>query len=70
MEDGKAGSKTLRELSGSLKDLRSIVSAKDELDREEQKARIEKLKAEARSGDAGGDREFKVRFVGMDGAEQ
>ncbi len=62
----------LKQLTGALKDLSSIRGAnKDELDREEQRARIEKLRADVRQATAGTEAEnaLRVVFVNTDGAE-
>ena len=63
----------LKQLTGALKDLSSIRGAnKDELDREEQRARIAKLQADVRAAMAGSEteRELRVVFVNTDGAEE
>lgn len=43
---------------------------KDDLDKKEQEAKIDKLRADIRNSAAGGEHELKVRFVGLDGAEE
>ena len=55
-----SSTKELRELTSSFKDLWGLLNAKDELDREEQAARIAKLRAETRTEDER--RELVVRF--------
>lgn len=57
-------------LTGALKDLGSMQRLdKDELDREEQRARIAKLRSETRIVDDGADRSVIVEFVDTEGAE-
>ncbi len=68
LDDARA----LKSLSGALKDLATLKGwCKDELDREEQRARIEKLRADVRQATAGTEAEnaLRVVFVNTDGAE-
>lgn len=57
----------LKQITGALKDLVQITGGSD-LDREEQKARIDKLRAETRTEDAAS-RTVTVRFVDTEGGE-
>jgi hypothetical protein len=67
IEGDDISSRTIQELTSALKNIRQIT--KDELDREEQRARIDKLKAETpkENSGAGG---VTVRFVDTDGGEE
>lgn len=67
IEGDDISSRTIQELTSALKNIRQIT--KDELDREEQQARIAKLRAETpkESSGAGG---VTVRFVDTDGGEE
>ena len=68
---GAVGStKELRELTSSFKDLWGLLNAKDELDREEQAARIAKLRAETRTEETMEEKAVVVRFIGTGGAEK
>lgn len=59
----------LKQITGALKDLCALTGgAKDDLDREEQRARIDKLRAETRTEDAAS-RTVTVRFVDTEGGE-
>ena len=63
--------KGLRALSGALKDLASLKGwDKDELDREEQRSKIQKLLAETKAANQEASREVTVRFVDTEGAEE
>lgn len=57
----------LKQITGALKDLVVLTGGSD-LDREEQRARIEKLRAETRTEDAAS-RTVTVRFVDTEGGE-
>jgi len=59
-------SRTIQELTSALKNIRQVT--KDDLDREEQRARIEKLRAETKTEDAAS-RTVTVRFVDTEGGE-
>lgn len=61
--------KALRDLSAVLKDLRMLLKLeKDELDKEEQRARIDKLRAEIETGAPAGP--VVIKFVDTEGAEE
>ncbi len=59
--------KAIKELSGALKDLAALKGwNKDELDRQEQQARIEKLRAETRNASREDEKQhFDVSIMGM-----
>ena len=62
--------KELKSLSGALKDLSTIAGwDKDENDLAEQRARIEKLRAETKAATDEASRAVTVRFVDTEGAE-
>ena len=65
IDDGSIAvtAKGLRDITGALRDLREIGGIKNPLDRDEQLARIAKLKKEADDGD-GTDNIVTVRFEG------
>ena len=59
----------LKQLTGALKDLQGLLRmTKDDLDREEQRARIEKLRAEIETGVPAGP--VVIKFVNTEGAEE
>ena len=59
--------KAIKELSGALKDLAALKGwNKDDLDRQEQKARIEKLRVDAANAKTDDGRKISVNIMGMD----
>lgn len=59
----------LKQLTGALKDLQGLLRlTKDDLDREEQRARIDKLRAEIETGAPAGP--VVIKFVDTEGAEE
>lgn len=63
--------KGMRAISGAMKDLAALKGwNKDELDRQEQRARIEKLRADTSSAADAASREVTIRFVDTEGAEE